>query len=115
MTRLDLVWLLAIVGLAGCAEPENLDGPHWDPASDPAPQVAQSETGAAAVWHVKSGPAVPNEVHFFQYEEGSGWSGPTDLGLGVHPDVALSDSGRAIVVFDGKARVFDGAGWSAAE
>jgi len=116
MTRLKLMLTLALVGLAGCAEPEQLDGPHTDPANDPAPQVAQSATGdAAAVWHMKANPAGSNEVHFFQYTSGASWAGPTNLGLGTHPDVALSDSGRAIVVYNGKARVFDGAAWSAEE
>ena len=116
MTRLKLVLLLALAGIAGCAEPEKLDGPHTDPGHDPAPQVAQSATGAAAaVWHMKAAFAAPTEVHFFQYDSVLGWSGPTNLGLGTQPDVALSDSGRAIVVYEGKARVFDGATWGAEE
>lgn len=105
---------MALAGLAGCAEPENLDGPHTDPGYGTAPQVAQTATDAAAVWHMKP-LGGSHEVHFFRYTTASGWSGPTYLGVGTRPDVALSDSGRAIVVYNGKARVFDGAAWSAEE
>src|SRR5688572_13187065 len=112
VTRLNLVLTLALVGLAGCSEPEMLDGPDNISTSDPSPQVAQSATEAAAVWHKKQNPGSATTVHFFRYTNGA-WSAPTDLGLGSYPDVALSDSGRAIVVYSGKARVFDGAAWSA--
>lgn len=113
MTRLKLGLTLALAGLPGCAEPEQLDT-TTDTGLASAPQVAQSATGnAAAVWHMKAMGAASHEVHFFHYDAVSGWSGPTNLGLGAYPDVALADSGRALVVYGGKARVFDGVAWSA--
>lgn len=115
MTRLNLVSTLALAGLAGlagCEPPEHLDGPYTNFEVAGLVQVSQNAAGAAAgVWQVKPQGATSHSVFFFRRDGVSGWVGPTSLGTGILPDVALADSGRAIVVYSGKARVFDGATW----
>jgi hypothetical protein len=76
------------------------------------PAVAVRNDRAVATWH-KTG----SQVRVANYSSGSGWSAPQTVGSGTFPDVAISSTGKALVLFASgttlKASVRSGGAWSA--
>ena len=97
-----------LLGLMGCQPAEQIE-PGNGTIVGAAPAVAVRNGHAVVTWH-RSG------IRVSSYD-GSGWSAPQLIAPeGTYPDVAVSDSGGAIVVFGSglglQARVYATSRWS---
>jgi hypothetical protein len=92
-------WLVG--GLLGCSEAELVEAGPFGEVAGTAPVVSVRDPEALVAWHR----VTPNEIRVSSYVTGSGWSAPAVLASGGFPEVALSRSGRAFVVYTAGASV----------
>jgi hypothetical protein len=90
-----------VLGLLGCSEPVLVEAGPVGEVAGTAPVVVVRDPEALIAWHR----VTPNEIRVSSFVTGAGWSAPAVIGNGGFPEVALSRSGRAFVVYRGGANV----------